>query len=529
MSITSTRRLARRRSRRRRSAAPPRRRSGCGPRSRAPRCTRAANSRAVGRVAHGRGHHRRGALAAVRLDRRSRKRAQHVEHALPAARSPSRPRAVDALAEPGDDRLARAASVSPSAISRRVEFEPMSTAATRHHDAGCGISPPGERGEQVVDGHVGHARARARSWPSRRAARRAGSARCSSGSSAGSGSGSVTSSPAPAISPSSSASRSATWSTTPPRAVLIKYAVCFIRANCGGADQVAGLVGQRRVQRDVVGPLEQLVQRRRPEERELWMTSIPKPSPRRAIAWPIRPQPTIPSVVPAMSPPSMCAGYHGGPLARAHLALALGDPAGDRRAAARRRCRRWRRSARRACCRPGCRASAASSRSMLSVPTARLATALTLGAASKNSRVDALGDRSSAARRPSRRARAGRRAAAACSSSQTSTSCSALQAVERRRRASARVTKTLPTGPMMAVRVAPMTFRSSSPLAGLATGALARRRRRRPSRPAASRRSRPRPARRSRPARRRPSRCASRARARSGSTSASPRRRTPTA
>ena len=212
--------------------------------------------------------------------------------------SPSRPLRVDALAEPGDDRLARERPLAvgdQQAGGVRADVDrgdAASRRAVRH-------LPAGERGEQVVDGHVGHARARAHRWPSRRAARRAGSARSAAGRRPGSGSGSVTSSPAPAISPSRSASRSATWSTD---------------AAAGGVDQVRGRLHARELRRRPSGGASRAsaacaARRSRraraarpaatPEERELWTISIPKPSPRRAIAWPMRPQPTIPSVVPA--------------------------------------------------------------------------------------------------------------------------------------------------------------------------------------------------------------------------------------
>ena len=76
----------------------------------------------------------RRALAAVRLDRLART-ARAPRTRAPAARRRARPVRVDALAEPRDDRArARPRSSGPSptsAISRRVEFVPMSTTATR--------------------------------------------------------------------------------------------------------------------------------------------------------------------------------------------------------------------------------------------------------------------------------------------------------------------------------------------------------------------------------------------------------------
>ena len=114
------------------------------------------------------------------------------------------------------------------------------------------------------------------------------------------------------------------------------------------------------------------------------MTFMPKPSPRRAIAWPMRPQPTIPSVIPVVSPPIMCVGYHGthspSRTWRSPSLMRRAMPSSSAKAM----------SAVASVSTPGVLPTAmprraASSRSMLSVPTARLATALTLGAASKSS------------------------------------------------------------------------------------------------------------------------------------------------
>ena len=71
------------------------------------------------------------------------------------------------------------------------------------------------------------------------------------------GSPSNTSSAAPRIWPVRSASIRAASSTTPPRAVLIRYAVGFHRAQGRGVDQVAGLGGQRGVHGDDVAVGEQ--------------------------------------------------------------------------------------------------------------------------------------------------------------------------------------------------------------------------------------------------------------------------------
>ena len=199
------------RSRRRRSAAPPRRRSGCGPRSPSALATRRGELRAVRRVADGRGHHRRARARSRGLDRRA------VSAPARRARAAGRPRRAGRCASTPSPRPvtidSRASSPSPSAISRRVEFEPMSTAATRVMPTRWGISSPAsaasrlstamsairERVRTVARADVrDHEQVRARSAAGRRS---------------GSGSGSVTSSPAPAISPACSASRSASWST----------------------------------------------------------------------------------------------------------------------------------------------------------------------------------------------------------------------------------------------------------------------------------------------------------------------------
>ena len=214
-------------SRRRRSAAPPRRRSAI----RAAKPSASLDPRgergAVGGVAHGRGHHRAAPRSRAPRSRRGSRASTSSTRCCGA--SPSRP----LRSTPSPSRVtidSRASSRAPSAISSRVEFVPMSTAATgsrrrvrhllarRARRAGC------RRPCRPSASGCG-------SWPSRRAARRAGSARVSSGSSAGSGSGSVTSSPAPAISPSTSASRSATWSTD---------------AAAGGVDQVRGRASSAR-------------------------------------------------------------------------------------------------------------------------------------------------------------------------------------------------------------------------------------------------------------------------------------------
>ena len=117
---------------------------------------------------------------------------------------------------------------------------------------------------------------------------------------------------------------------------------------------------------------------------ERWTTSIPKPSPRRAIACPIRPAADDPQRRAGELAAEPVRRLPRAPLARADCRRPR-RAGGRSRAAARRRGRRSRRSARRACCRPGCHARAAASRSMLSVPTAKLAIDSKRGAASSSS------------------------------------------------------------------------------------------------------------------------------------------------
>ena len=74
------------------------------------------------------------------------------------------------------------------------------------------------------------------------------------------GSSTNTSKAAPATWPDLSASRSAASSTSPPRAQLMMRTPFFIFLSARGVDDVAGLVGERRVQRDEIGALEQLVE-----------------------------------------------------------------------------------------------------------------------------------------------------------------------------------------------------------------------------------------------------------------------------
>ena len=96
------------------------------------------------------------------LDRRARTPSS-TSNTRCCGASPRRPVRVDALAEPRDDRARGRAPRRPSRrrrrSSRRVEFVPMSTTATRRHVGRVRHRLAGERGEQVVDGHLGHPRA----------------------------------------------------------------------------------------------------------------------------------------------------------------------------------------------------------------------------------------------------------------------------------------------------------------------------------------------------------------------------------
>ena len=208
MSITSSGSPASRRarrSRRGRSAAPPRRRSACARRGRSAPRTVARELGAVGRVAHGRGHARR----------RARSRAVLASIASAYRSSTSNTRCLRRVAERGRS----ASTPSPS----RVTTERRSTSSTRRRrrrrrSAAASSSSrcrrprrgsvglvrhrlAGQRGEQVVDGDLGHlVRAcRTVAEPTWGTTSRFGAS--SSGWSAGSGSGSVTSSAAPAIAP----------------------------------------------------------------------------------------------------------------------------------------------------------------------------------------------------------------------------------------------------------------------------------------------------------------------------------------
>ena len=78
----------------------------------------------------------------------------------------------------------------------------------------------------------------------------------------GSGSTSNTSRPAPRRRPERKASQRAASSTRPPRAVLIKTEPGFMRASVWRIDQVPSLGRQGRMQRDIIGAGQQIVERR---------------------------------------------------------------------------------------------------------------------------------------------------------------------------------------------------------------------------------------------------------------------------
>ena len=295
------------------------------------RARRRANSRAVGRVAHRGGHHGR-RCARRRASRSPRRTAPSTANTRSLRLLAERAGGVDALAQPGDDRapldLGRRASASTSAISSRVEFVPMSTIATR-------VSWPGGASARRPARRAG-CRRRARSScgasarsPSRCGGRRAGSAPRSSGWSAGSGSGSVTSSAAPAIARSCSARSSAAGSTIGPRAVLTSSAVGFMRASAGLVDQVAGLGRQRAVQRHEVRALEQLLERYAARARaveDLHPEALRPPRDRLADAAEADDAERRAGHLGA----EVAVGLERHPLALAHVALALGQPAGER-------------------------------------------------------------------------------------------------------------------------------------------------------------------------------------------------------
>ena len=198
-----------------------------------------------------------------------------------------------------------------------------------------------------------------------------------------------------------------------------------MRASAALVDQVARLRRQRAVQRDEVGALEQLLERHAVGA-AVRATSIPKPSARRATAWPMRPKPTMPSVAPVTSAPSVAVGLPGastGPRARRARPRAGG---GRARAAARRRGRRSRRSARRACCRPGCRArSPPRGRRCRCRPRSWRSRAV--GGRVEQRRVDGVGEQRQQPLGARRRARAARSGVGGRRCGQTSTSCASIR------------------------------------------------------------------------------------------------------
>ena len=149
----------------------------------------------------------------------------------------------------------------------------------------------------------------------------------SSGSSAGSGSGSVTSSAAPAIVAGVQRRAQRDLIDDRPARGVDEDRRRLHPLQRGGVDQVAGLGGQRAVQRDEVRALEQLRPARRRERASASSTSISKPAARRATASPIRPPPMIPSVAPCTSWPRWAAGSQVTHSPAATAALRLRQPA----------------------------------------------------------------------------------------------------------------------------------------------------------------------------------------------------------
>ena len=146
------------------------------------------------------------------------------------------------------------------------------------------------------------------------------------------------------------APRAAPSSTTsPPRAQLMMRTPSFILAIAAGVDDVAGLVGQRRVQRDEVGAAEELVEldlldaelggallrQERIEGDDLHLAGRRA---RSATIEPILPQPMTPSVLPVISTPMKRFFSH---LPAWVEASACGNLAGQREHHARWRARRW--------------------------------------------------------------------------------------------------------------------------------------------------------------------------------------------
>ena len=118
-----------------------------------------------------------------------------------------------------------------------------------------------QRGEEVVDGELGHLLARGMRRRADVGNDDADSARSAASSSAGSGSGSVTSRAAPAIVPSRSAVGQRDLVDDRPAGGVDEDRRRLHLRQRRGVDQVAGLRSQRAVQRDEVRALEQLVKR----------------------------------------------------------------------------------------------------------------------------------------------------------------------------------------------------------------------------------------------------------------------------
>ena len=97
-------------------------------------------------------------------------------------------------------------------------------------------------------------------WSRRRDAACTRHSRCRTAGLPSAGSTSKTSTPAPATLPLFSAAMRSASTTRPPRAQLMMRTPSFILAIAVGVDDVARLVGQRRVQRDEIGAPEELVQ-----------------------------------------------------------------------------------------------------------------------------------------------------------------------------------------------------------------------------------------------------------------------------
>ena len=112
-----------------------------------------------------------------------------------------------------------------------------------------------------------------------------------------------------------SASTSASWSTTSPRAALIRRAPGFMAAKASRADEAAGLGRRGQVQADEVARAVEVLGARghaRPPARgsgasatkgSKATTRIPRPLARSATIWPMRPKPSTPSVLPVTSTP----------------------------------------------------------------------------------------------------------------------------------------------------------------------------------------------------------------------------------